>query len=80
MGLEPTAHVHVHVHVATCLQKVKCTVFSLSQKKVVDLVKKKKKAITLAIGDGANDVGMIKGTCTCTCISSSIMYMYNPVN
>ena len=32
-----------------------------AQKKVVDLVKKKKKAITLAIGDGANDVGMIKG-------------------
>ena len=33
----------------------------LFQKKVVDLVKKKKKAVTLAIGDGANDVGMIKG-------------------
>ena len=32
------------------------------QKKVVDLVKKRKKAVTLAIGDGANDVGMIKGT------------------
>ena len=25
-------------------------------------MKKKKKAVTLAIGDGANDVGMIKGT------------------
>ena len=24
-------------------------------------MKKKKKAVTLAIGDGANDVGMIKG-------------------
>lgn len=32
-----------------------------SQKKVVDLVKKYKNAVTLAIGDGANDVGMIKG-------------------
>ena len=31
-------------------------------------MKKKKKAVTLAIGDGANDVGMIKGTCT--------LYMY----
>lgn len=31
------------------------------QKKVVDLVKKRKGAVTLAIGDGANDVGMIKG-------------------
>jgi phospholipid-translocating ATPase len=28
---------------------------------VVDLVKKNKAAVTLAIGDGANDVGMIKG-------------------
>ena len=32
-----------------------------SQKQVVDMVKAGKKAITLAIGDGANDVGMIKG-------------------
>lgn len=37
-------------------------VVTILQKKVVDLVKKKKKAVTLAIGDGANDVGMIKGT------------------
>ena len=28
---------------------------------VVELVKVQKKVITLAIGDGANDVGMIKG-------------------
>ena len=27
---------------------------------VVDLVKRHKKAVTLAIGDGANDVSMIK--------------------
>jgi len=32
---------------------------------VVDLVKKHKKAVTLAIGDGANDVGMIKGEDLC---------------
>ena len=31
------------------------------QKRVVELVKANKKAVTLAIGDGANDVGMIKG-------------------
>ena len=31
------------------------------QQRVVDLVKKNKAAVTLAIGDGANDVGMIKG-------------------
>jgi hypothetical protein len=34
------------------------------QKRIVDLVKKNKDAVTLAIGDGANDVGMIKGTLT----------------
>ncbi len=28
----------------------------------MDLVKVHKNAVTLAIGDGANDVGMIKGT------------------
>ena len=28
---------------------------------MVDLIKVHKKAVTLAIGDGANDVGMIKG-------------------
>ena len=37
-----------------------CVCLSL-QKRVVDLVKKNKDAVTLAIGDGANDVGMIKG-------------------
>ena len=35
--------------------------YTLIQKKVVDMVKNGKKAVTLAIGDGANDVGMIKG-------------------
>ena len=37
----------------------------LQQKLVVDLVKEHKSAVTLAIGDGANDVGMIKGVCVC---------------
>ena len=48
-----------------CLLVKHCTsVFTcLLQKRVVDLVKKNKKAVTLAIGDGANDVGMIKGEC-----------------
>ena len=36
-------------------------IHTLSQKQVVDMVKRGKKAVTLAIGDGANDVGMIKG-------------------
>lgn len=33
----------------------------LQKAQVVELVKKYKKAVTLAIGDGANDVSMIKG-------------------
>ena len=37
------------------------TLVCLSQKRVVDLVKKRIGAVSLAIGDGANDVGMIKG-------------------
>ncbi len=41
--------------------KVSCRVTPLQKAQVVDLVKKYKNAVTLAIGDGANDVSMIKG-------------------
>lgn len=44
-----------------CKAVICCRVTPLQKKKVVDLVKKNKNAVTLAIGDGANDVGMIKG-------------------
>ena len=37
-----------------------CRVTPLQKAMVVELVKKYKKAVTLAIGDGANDVSMIK--------------------
>lgn len=37
-----------------------CRVTPLQKAMVVDLVKKYKKAVTLSIGDGANDVSMIK--------------------
>ncbi|CAF1032642.1 unnamed protein product, partial [Brachionus calyciflorus] len=37
-----------------------CRVTPAQKKSVVDLVKKYKKAVTLAIGDGSNDVSMIK--------------------
>lgn len=37
-----------------------CRVTPLQKAMVVDLVKRNKKAVTLAIGDGANDVSMIK--------------------
>ena len=52
---------------------------SFLQKRVVDLVKKKKKAVTLAIGDGANDVGMIKGVYimkALKCITLGILYIH----
>ena len=37
-----------------------CRVTPIQKAQVVELVKKYKKAVTLAIGDGANDVSMIK--------------------
>jgi len=39
-----------------------CRVTPLQKAMVVELIKKNKHAVTLAIGDGANDVSMIKGT------------------
>lgn len=43
-----------------CKAVICCRVTPGQKKSVVDLVKKHKKAITLAVGDGANDVSMIK--------------------
>ncbi|CAM4528908.1 unnamed protein product [Lepidochelys kempii] len=43
-----------------CKTVVCCRVTPLQKAQVVDLVKKHRKAVTLAIGDGANDVSMIK--------------------
>ena len=43
-----------------CKAVICCRVTPGQKKAVVDLVKTRKKAITLAIGDGANDVSMIK--------------------
>ena len=43
-----------------CKAVICCRVTPLQKAMVVDLVKKYKKAVTLAIGDGANDVSMIK--------------------
>ena len=44
-----------------CRAVICCRVTPLQKAQVVELVKKYKKAVTLAIGDGANDVSMIKG-------------------
>lgn len=43
-----------------CKAVICCRVSPLQKAKVVDLVKKGKKVMTLAIGDGANDVSMIQ--------------------
>lgn len=43
-----------------CSAVICCRVTPKQKAMVVELVKKYKKAITLAIGDGANDVNMIK--------------------
>lgn len=49
------------VELATSCQAVICCRVTPKQKALmVQLVKKHKKAVTLAIGDGANDVNMIK--------------------
>ncbi|XP_013870106.1 phospholipid-transporting ATPase ID isoform X2 [Austrofundulus limnaeus] len=43
-----------------CKSVICCRVTPLQKAQVVELVKKYKQAVTLAIGDGANDVSMIK--------------------
>ncbi|XP_077285746.1 ATPase phospholipid transporting 8B [Arctopsyche grandis] len=43
-----------------CRSVICCRVTPLQKAMVVEMIKKNKKAVTLAIGDGANDVSMIK--------------------
>lgn len=45
---------------SNCKAVICCRVTPLQKALVVDLIKKSKNAVTLAIGDGANDVSMIK--------------------
>ena len=45
-----------------CQAVICCRVTPLQKSLVVDVVKRHRKCITLAIGDGANDVSMIKGS------------------
>ena len=44
-----------------CTAVICCRATPLQKARVVELIKKSQKAVTLAIGDGANDVSMIKG-------------------
>lgn len=46
--------------VMQCKSVICCRVTPLQKALVVDLIKKNKNAVTLAVGDGANDVSMIK--------------------
>ena len=48
-----------------------CRVTPLQKARVVELVKRYKKAVTLSIGDGANDVSMIKSESKCTRLRES---------
>lgn len=43
-----------------CKTVICCRVTPMQKAQVVEMVKKHKRAVTLAIGDGANDVSMIK--------------------
>lgn len=47
--------------VLQCRSVICCRATPLQKALIVELLKKNKHAVTLAIGDGANDVSMIKG-------------------
>lgn len=47
--------------VMCCKSVICCRVTPLQKALVVELIKRNKHAVTLAVGDGANDVSMIKG-------------------
>ena len=53
-----------------------CRVSPLQKAELVELVKNHVKAITLAIGDGANDVGMIQVRLI-ACIRNLVSYLFN---
>lgn len=57
-----------------CEAVICCRVTPKQKANVVSLVKKYKKAITLSIGDGANDVNMIKSKHTLFNIYIYIIY------
>ncbi|NXW38776.1 AT8B2 ATPase, partial [Phaetusa simplex] len=59
-ALEGNLEVELVRTACMCKVVICCRVTPLQKAQVVELVKKYKKAVTLAIGDGANDVSMIK--------------------
>lgn len=59
-ALQPTMELLFLEVASRCKAVICCRVTPLQKALVVDLVKRHKNAVTLAIGDGANDVSMIK--------------------
>lgn len=59
-GLSPKLELLLLEVGCMCKAVICCRVTPLQKAKVVELVKDHKKSVTLAIGDGANDVSMIK--------------------
>ncbi|XP_042562980.1 phospholipid-transporting ATPase ID-like [Clupea harengus] len=59
-ALEASMEVEFLRTACMCKTVICCRVTPLQKAQVVELVKRYKKAVTLAIGDGANDVSMIK--------------------
>ncbi|KAM8744213.1 phospholipid-transporting ATPase ID [Acanthopagrus schlegelii] len=59
-GLEKNLQLELLRTACMCQTVICCRVTPLQKAQVVQLVKKYKQAVTLAIGDGANDVSMIK--------------------
>ncbi|XP_056288825.1 phospholipid-transporting ATPase ID-like [Pseudoliparis swirei] len=59
-ALEKSLHLELLRTACMCRTVICCRVTPLQKAQVVQLVKKYKQAVTLAIGDGANDVSMIK--------------------
>ncbi|XP_026862250.2 phospholipid-transporting ATPase ID [Electrophorus electricus] len=59
-GLQEDQQLELLRTACMCQTVICCRVTPLQKAQVVELIKKHKKAVTLAIGDGANDVSMIK--------------------
>ncbi|UYV77865.1 ATP8B2 [Cordylochernes scorpioides] len=59
-ALDPSLELLFLEAATNCRSVICCRVTPLQKALVVELVKRHKKAVTLAIGDGANDVSMIK--------------------
>ena len=60
-----------------CRAVICCRVTPLQKALVVGLIKRRKNAVTLAIGDGANDVSMIRSEYLLVLFSSSRMRVVN---